>query len=71
MRNGNYLRMKLDKSKLIVDYNVSELTAYLLQNYPGDPYKALLDLYESSSVASSIYLQVSVLLEGLGYDKRR
>ena len=71
MRNGNYLRMKLDESKPLIDYDVSELTAYLLQNYPGDPNKALLSLYENGEVASSIYFQETILLEGLGYDKRR
>lgn len=70
-KNQNYLRIKLDKDKPIVDYTTKELTAYLIQNYSGDPIAILVQMLERKEIATSVYVSTRILLEGLGYDKGR
>ena len=53
------------KDKPLSDYNPSELVAYLLKAYPGDPKGALKMLIENNEVGYVLGSRTEILLEGL------
>lgn len=52
------------------NYDVKQLTAYLIQNYPNDPIGALSLMVQNLEVGYVVSSRVRLILERVGYDKR-